>query len=487
MHKRFFTLATLLFLLATTVTTAMAQSLPDFKDLARESGPAVVHISTEKMVERQQNIPPFLKNMPKGTPFDDFFEQFGLPPMLPDGFDQDFGAPQTRKEKSLGSGFIISSDGYVVTNNHVVENATEITVNLQGKNNKLVSTKAVVVGSDTETDLALLKIEYDQPLPYLEFGDSDALEVGEWVIAIGNPFGLDHSVTKGIISAKGRNIQAGPFDSFLQTDASINPGNSGGPLINMQGKVIGINTAIIASGQGIGFAIPSKMAEDIIGQLKNHKTVKRGWLGVQIQTVDEATAAAMGLNEARGALVGEVFEGEPAANAGIMAGDIIIKIDGQDILDTSDLLHKVAKLSPEKIVPVTVWRDGKEKEFKLTLGTRNSNRTASAENAPGAQADPGSATLSELGISVRPLSNEEAKMLDHQAGNGLLVTLLEEEKPAAEAGLKRGDILLSANLKELNSNADLSTVIKTDAEQKGAVMFKVMRRGQTFFIAVPLK
>ena len=484
MYKYFFALATS-FLIFFNTSTAQANNLPDFKDLARESGPAVVNISTEKTVERAQNIPPFLKNMPKGTPFDDFFEQFGMPPM--DNFGPGSGAPQARKEKSLGSGFIISSDGYLVTNNHVVENATDITVNLQGKNNKLTSTKAVVVGADAETDLALLKIESDSPLPYLEFGDSNKLEVGEWVIAIGNPFGLDHSVTKGIISAKGRNIQAGPFDSFLQTDASINPGNSGGPLIDMQGKVIGINTAIIASGQGIGFAIPSDMARDIIEQLKQHKTVKRGWLGVQIQAVDDATAAALGLDEARGALVGEVFASEPAEKAGIKAGDIIIKVDGQDIVDNSDLLHKVAKLSPDKTVPVTVWRDGKEKELKLTLGTRDSNRTASNENKSGSPNDSGSASLAELGISVRPLTKEESSTLESKEENGLLIVSLEADKAAGQAGLQQGDILLSANLKDLKSNEDLRQIIKTDADKKGAVMFKVMRRGQTFFIAVPLK
>ncbi len=484
MYKYFFVLATS-FLILFNISPAQAENLPDFKDLARESGPAVVNISTEKTVERVQNIPPFLRNMPKGTPFDDFFEQFGMPPM--DNFGPNSGMPQTRKEKSLGSGFIISPDGYLVTNNHVVENATEITVNLQGKSNKLSSTKAVIVGADAETDLALLKIETDSPLPYLEFGDSNKLEVGEWVIAIGNPFGLDHSVTKGIISAKGRNIQAGPFDSFLQTDASINPGNSGGPLIDMQGKVIGINTAIIASGQGIGFAIPSDMARDIIEQLKQHKTVKRGWLGVQIQAVDDATAAAMGLNEARGALVSEVFANEPAEKAGIKPGDIIIKVDGQDITDNTDLLHKVAKLSPDKTVPIIVWREGKEKELQLTLGTRDSNRTAANDNKPGASNNSGSASLAELGISVRPLTKEEAKAIDNKEEIGLLITSLEADKPASQAGLQQGDLLLSANLKELKNNDDLNQVIKNDADKKGAVMFKVMRRGQTFFVAVPLK
>lgn len=475
MNKRFFVLSFLLFFILS-ASAAKADNLPDFTGLVKEAGPAVVNISTEKTVEHQGM--PFMWNLPKGTPFDDFFDQFQIP--------EGHGEPFTRKEKSLGSGFIISEDGYIVTNNHVVENATSITVNLQGKNNKLVSTSAEVVGTDSETDLALLKVDQDFDLPYLEFGNSEALQVGEWVIAIGNPFGLDHSVTKGIISAKGRNIQAGPFDSFLQTDASINPGNSGGPLIDMNGKVIGINTAIVASGQGIGFAIPSNMAEDIIDQLRTEKTVKRGWLGVHIQKVDETTAKALGLEEPAGALVSEVFADEPAEKAGIKVGDVIIRIKDQEVLDNSDLLHKVAAIKPGTTVPVVVWRDGKERELELTLGIRDSTRTA--QNGQGGPSDkPAEGTFeAKLGMNIKPIGEDEAKALGYTGEGGLLVVNLEKNKPAAEAGLREGDVLQTANLQELRSVDDLQEIIKNDAEEKGAIMFKVVRRGQTFFLAVPL-
>lgn len=475
MPKKLFVLLTALFMFWSTAV-AYGQQLPDFTQIARQTGPAVVNISTEKTVERKQM--PFLNNMPKGTPFDEFFEQFGMQP---------FGGqlnPQTRKEKSLGSGFIISQDGYVVTNNHVVENATSITVNLQTNNGKTISSKAEVVGTDPDTDLALLKIKADSPLPFLQFGDSEALEVGEWVVAIGNPFGLDHSVTKGIISAKGRNIQAGPFDSFLQTDASINPGNSGGPLIDMRGKVIGINTAIIASGQGIGFAIPSNMAEHIIAQLKDDKVVKRGWLGVQIQTVDESTAKALGLAEAKGALVGEVFPNEPAAKAGIQAGDIILKINGADVQDNSDLLHKVAAFKPNSKIEVTVWREGKEKTLSLTLGNRENTRAQGMGQKQG-QNESGAAAETVLGMKVRPPTPQEASALGYDGREGLLVVSIAPDKAAQNAGLKEGDLLLSANLRPLNNTKDLQDVMK-EAVKKGAVMFKVLRRGQAFFLAIPM-
>lgn len=479
MPKKLFVLLTAL-LMFCSAAAAYGQQLPDFTQIAKQTGPAVVNISTEKTVERKQL--PFMNNMPKGTPFDEFFEQFGMQP---------FGGqlnPQTRKEKSLGSGFIISQDGYVVTNNHVVENATSITVNLQTNNGKTIASKAEVVGTDPDTDLALLKIKADSTLPFLQFGDSDALEVGEWVVAIGNPFGLDHSVTKGIISAKGRNIQAGPFDSFLQTDASINPGNSGGPLIDMRGKVIGINTAIIASGQGIGFAIPSNMAENIIAQLKDDKVVKRGWLGVQIQAVDETTAKALGLAEAKGALVGEVFPSEPAAKAGVQAGDIILKINGAEVQDNSDLLHKVAAFKPNSKIEVTVWREGKEKNLSLTLGNRDNMRAQGMGGSGGSGQNQGkneAAAETVLGMKVRPPTPQEANALGYDGREGLLVVNIAPDKAAQSAGLKEGDLLLSANLRPLANTRDLQDVMK-EATKKGAVMFKVLRRGQAFFLAIPM-
>ena len=288
---------------------AQAANLPDFSELAAKSGPAVVNIGTERKASGNSQddlMGEMFRNMPPG--FDKFFDQFG---------GKRGGKRPQMKQKSLGSGFIVSADGYIVTNNHVVADADVIRVTLDQSNGKSEAITAKLVGADEETDLALLKIETKKTLPYLAFGNSDELRIGEWLLAIGNPFGLDHSVTAGILSAKNRNIHAGPFDNFLQTDASINPGNSGGPLLNMAGQVIGINTAIIASGQGIGFAIPSNMAAKIIDQIKSGKKISRGWIGVGIQDVEENTAKALGLKDAKGALVGSVMEGEPAAKAGM--------------------------------------------------------------------------------------------------------------------------------------------------------------------------
>ncbi|MCF8040011.1 MAG: Do family serine endopeptidase, partial [Desulfohalobiaceae bacterium] len=338
------------FLVCMLFSTGQA-ALPQFADLAQKASPAVVNISTVKVVETSQQMKRFLEPFQrKGSPFEDFFDQF-------------FGdIPQKRKEKALGSGFIISSDGYVVTNNHVVEKADEIQVVLKGGDETY---PAEVVGRDPETDLALLKIEAEQELPELKFGDSDDLTVGQWVMAIGNPFGLAHTVTAGIISAKGRVIGAGPYDNFLQTDASINPGNSGGPLLNLDGDVVGINTAIVAAGQGIGFAIPANMAKEIITGLKEYGAVKRGWLGVTIQDVDTNTAKALGLPEAKGALVASVNEGDPAAKAGIQTGDVIVAVNGDQIQDARDLTRTIGSLPPQNTIRLTVWRKGKVKEIEV--------------------------------------------------------------------------------------------------------------------------
>ena len=280
LHKyKMLPLVAVMLVMSLVFSAQAAPVVPDFVPLVQSAGKAVVNISTEKKVMQRGGMP---SEMFRGLPpeFERFFEQF-------EGNSRN---AKPRTQRSLGTGFLISSDGYIVTNNHVVAGADTVLVNLQGSTGKEHSLKAQVIGTDEETDIALLKVKADAPLPFLNFGNSDKMEVGEWVLAIGNPFGLGHTVTAGILSAKGRNIQSGPFDNFLQTDASINPGNSGGPLINMEGKVIGINTAIIASGQGIGFAIPSSMAERIVNQLKQDKKVSRGWIGVTIQDVDENTA-----------------------------------------------------------------------------------------------------------------------------------------------------------------------------------------------------
>ncbi len=469
---RFFTLV---FVFVASAT--MAAQLPDFTELAENSGRAVVNISTVKIVKGQQNMPRFFRQGPRGQqqPFGDFFDQF-------ERFFGQQGKPTPREQRSLGSGFVLSADGYIVTNNHVVENADSIKVNLRADGNGEVSYDAEVVGTDKETDLALLKIKADVSLPHLSFGDSDALKVGQWVMAIGNPFGLDHTVTAGIVSAKGRTIGAGPYDNFIQTDASINPGNSGGPLLNMDGEVIGINTAIIATGQGIGFAIPSRLARQVIDQLKEYKTVKRGWLGVSIQDVDANAAKALDLKEAKGALVSSVNPGDPADKSGIKAGDVIVALDGVEVEDASDLTRKIGDLLPGEKVRVKVWRKGKARELTLVLGERNAERVAKAHSG-GAPEEPSEGIL---GLSVRPVTESEAQALELDGTAGLLVVEVADGSPAAGNGMAPGDVILEANGKPVNSVGDLQDVIKGDAKEKGVLMLLIKRQGRNVFRTIPL-
>ena len=467
----------LTFVFVFVASATMAAQLPDFTELAETSGRAVVNISTVKIVKERQNMPRFFRQGPRGQqqPFGDFFDQF-------EQFFGQQGRPTPREQRSLGSGFVLSADGYIVTNNHVVENADSIKVNLRADGNGEVSYDAEVVGTDKETDLALLKIKADVSLPHLSFGDSDALKVGQWVMAIGNPFGLDHTVTAGIVSAKGRTIGAGPYDNFIQTDASINPGNSGGPLLNMDGEVIGINTAIIATGQGIGFAIPSRLARQVIEQLKEYKTVKRGWLGVSIQDVDANAAKALDLKEARGALVSSVNPGDPADKSGIKAGDVIIALDGVEVEDAGDLTRKIGDLLPGEKVRVKVWRKGKARELTLVLGERNAERVAKAQSG-GAPEEPSEGIL---GLSVRPVTESEAQALELDGPAGLLVVEVADGSPAAGNGMAPGDVILEANGKPVNSVADFQAVIKGDAKEKGVLMLLIKRQGRNVFRTIPL-
>ena len=448
-------------------SSAASPMLPNFVPLAKQAGPAVVNISTEKEVDRP------VMGMFGFPGMEQFFEQFGGP------FGARPGQPMPkRKSSALGSGFIISSDGYIVTNNHVVEGADKITVKLNG--DKSAGLSATLVGTDAETDLALLKVESSSSLPVLKFGDSEAMEVGDWVVAIGNPFGLSNTVTAGILSAKGRDIHAGPFDNFLQTDASINPGNSGGPLINMNGEVIGINTAISASGQGIGFAIPSSLASKVINDLRDGKKVSRGWLGVTIQDVDENMSKALGLKNAKGALIGSVLDDEPAAKAGLRAGDVIIRVGQNDIDSASALTRTVAGLKPGSKADIVVLRDGKEVKCTVLLGERSSHSIS--EQNSGQQKEGG-----DLGISLKQLTPEDAKALQ-LSGNvkGLLVVAVKNSGPAAEAGIRTGDVILSANLKAVSSVDELVSIVHKEGRERGAVMLQINRRGETFFMTVTL-
>ncbi len=464
---------TLLFVFLASATLSAAQ-LPDFTELAETSGKAVVNISTVKVVKGQRNMEQFFRQAPRGQhPFGDFFDQFER------FFGEQGRAP--REQRSLGSGFVFSADGYIVTNNHVIEGADSIKVNLQAGKNGDQSYDAEVIGTDRETDLALLKITADKPLPYLVFGDSDALKVGQWVMAIGNPFGLDHTVTAGIVSAKGRTIGAGPYDNFIQTDASINPGNSGGPLINLDGQVIGINTAIVASGQGIGFAIPSGLARQVIEQLKEYKSVKRGWLGVSIQDVDENSAKALGLEQARGALVSSVTEGDPAQKAGIKAGDVIVAVDGVPVDDAGDLTRKIGDLLPGVKITLSVWREGKAVKIPLVLGERSAEKVAQ-----GGRSAPEGADEDVLGLGVRPVTDAEAKALGLERAQGLLVVEVGEGSLAAQNDLNAGDVILEANGKAVNTVQAFKAVIEGDGREKGVVMLLIKRQGRNVFRTVPL-
>jgi len=462
-------MAMMLLLAAGAAHARSAAGLPELAELADKAGRSVVNISTSKTVKTPE-MPHGFRNMPpgQGGPFEDFFDQFEK------FFGQPRGGPRT--QQSLGSGFIISEDGYIVTNNHVISGADEVEVILQGEDEPYT---AEVKGRDPETDLALIKIDVDKKLPVLEFADSDSARVGEWVLAIGNPFGLDHTVTTGIISAKGRVIGQGPYDDFIQTDASINPGNSGGPLLDMDGKVIGINTAIIATGQGIGFAVPSNIAKDVIAQLREYKKVKRGWLGVSIQDIDGNTAKALGMDEPKGALVAGVTDGDPAAKAGVRTGDVVTAVDGEKVEDAGDLTRLIAQYEPGSTIELTVLRKGKERELKVTLGERDLDKVASMGGRSPEEQE--AAQEAALGLTVRPVMENEAKALGLKKPEGLLVTEVEAGSVAENGGVRPGDVLLEANQHELKNSGDLEKIVRDEGKEKGVIMLLIAREGRNFF------
>jgi len=437
---------------------SIAADLPDFVQLAQQNKPAVVNISTSKTVTQRQ-----LPHMSPGSPFDEFFKHF---------FDgQPF--PQ-HKQRSLGSGFIISQDGYILTNEHVVDAADEITVKLgDGR-----TFQATVKGADQKLDLALLKVDAKGDLPVATFGDSDELKIGEWVMAIGNPFGLEQTVTAGIVSAKGRVIGAGPYDDFIQTDASINPGNSGGPLFNSAGQVVGINTAIVAGGQGIGFAIPINAVKEILDQLRTSGRVTRGWLGVSIQQMTSDLAKSFGLEDNRGALVAEVIKDSPAEKAGIQRGDVILTFDGHEINDMHDLPRLVAATPIDKQVKMQVLRDGKTRDVKIKIGKL-------AENSSGIQATSGAPEHDKLGLSLQDLDNATAQQLGLDSTTvGVLVTAVNPDSPAGDAGLQPGDIIMEVNGRQTQ---DLQAFHKATADTPKSGLFRLLIKRQDNLLFVALK
>jgi len=460
--------------------SAQARPAPDsFADLAEHLLPAVVNISTTQTVnvERGPAIPEF----PEGSPFREFFDEF---------FDR-HGRPDTAPHRatSLGSGFIIDADGYIVTNTHVIADAEEVTVTLSDDR----TLKASIVGRDPKTDIALLKVDPDGALPAVSWGDSDTARVGDWVMAIGNPFGLGGTVTAGIISARARDIRSGPYDNFIQTDAAINRGNSGGPLFNMDGQVIGINTAIFSpsgGSVGIGFSVPSNLAKQVISDIKTYGRTRRGWLGVRIQTVTPEIAESLGLDDARGALVASVTKGGPAEDADVKAGDVILSFNGRDIGEMRELPRVVAETEVGSKVDVELWRDGKAVDVSVKLGeleeAEDSGLLAADTPSPHSGApDQGTAVL---GLTVQTITPELAATFDlAEDSQGVVITAVDADSDAAEKGLRPGNVIVEVNQTPVSAAADVSKALDQARDSgRSSVLLLVQREGSMSFLALKL-
>ncbi len=429
---------------------ADARQAPDsFADLAERLLPAVVNISTTQSVSGNDMPHP---QFPPGSPFEEFFDEF---------FEREQRPQQApRRATSLGSGFIVDAEGYVVTNNHVIAEAEEINVILH--DDTVLS--AEVVGRDEKTDLALLKVEPRAPLPHVDWGDSDAMRIGDWVIAIGNPFGLGGTVTAGIISARARDINSGPYDDYLQTDAAINRGNSGGPMFNLDGEVIGINTAIFSPSGGsigIGFAIPSSLAKGVVEDLKEHGRPRRGWLGVRIQTVTEEIAESLGLEAAHGALVADVTAGGPAEKAGLKPGDVILRFDGKPVDEMRRLPRVVAETAIGKSVDVVVWRNGERQPVKVVLGELDEGERimqAQDEGGWGEERDDtgGQVEVAGLGLTVAAISPDLRERLGiPEDVDGLAIVEVARNGAAAEKGLRPGDVIVEVGQEPVRAPAEM--------------------------------
>ena len=442
-----------------------------FAELADEISPAVVNITTSALVSGPANGMPMV---PEGSPFEDFFEDFNN--------RGGRGGPQ--RSEALGSGFVISEDGYIVTNNHVIEGADEILIEF------FSGTKlpAKLVGTDPKTDIALLKVEAGEPLRYVSFGNSDLMRVGDWVMAMGNPLGQGFSVSAGIVSARGREL-SGSYDDYLQTDAAINRGNSGGPLFNMDGQVIGVNTAILSPNGGsigIGFSMASNVVTKVVDQLKQFGETRRGWLGVRIQDVTPDVAEAMGLAEAKGALITDVPEG-PARDAGLAAGDVITLFDGQPVGDAGDLTRRVADAPIGEAVPVIVQRSGKTTTLQVTLGRREE---AEAQTMPASAPAPEEPKeMESLGLTLAPLDDEIRSRLGLDAGSeGLMVMAVDPASEAYTKGVREGDLITEAGQQKVVRLQDLEDMI---AEAKGAgrksILLLIRRGGDPRFTALSIE
>jgi serine protease Do len=472
------------------IGSAFARGPESLADLAEQVTDAVVNISASTTVETKSRTMP---QLPPGTPFEDLFEDFfnrrgegggrGGP-----GGGQGEG-PRQRRSSSLGSGFVIDSSGIVITNNHVIGDANDISVNFHD-GTKL---KAEIIGKDSKIDIAVLRVKSDKPLKAVPFGDSEKMRPGDWVIAIGNPFGLGGSVSAGIVSARGRNIESGPYDNYIQTDAAINKGNSGGPLFNMNGEVIGINTAILSptgGSVGIGFAVPAANAVPVIDQLKQFGETRRGWLGVRIQNVDDPTAEALGLGTARGALVAGVDERGPSKPAGLEVGDVIVKFDGKDVKDSRDLPRIVASTPVGKAVDVQIVRKGKELTKAVTLGRlEDGEKTQQAGlNQPSTEAP--SASRRALGLELSGLNEELRKRFNIKEDvKGVVVMRVDPNSPAADKRIQPGEVVVEVGQETVNSPADITRrveALKKDG-RKSALLLVSNPQGEVRFVAVSIE
>ncbi|HKT20653.1 MAG TPA: DegQ family serine endoprotease [Stellaceae bacterium] len=473
---------------------ASAKPAPDsFADLAAKLLPAVVNISSTQTIKPDRGggtkrAVPDAPQFPPGSPFEQFFKDF-LDRNQRQGQGQGQGQQEAlpRQQTSLGSGFIIDPSGLIVTNNHVIEDADDITVTLQDDTNF----KAEVVGRDSKTDLALLRVKPSKPLPFVKFGDSDQTRVGDWVLAIGNPFGLGGSVTAGILSARAREINAGPYDDFLQTDAAINRGNSGGPMFNMNGEVIGINTAIYSPSGGsigIGFAIPANEAKPVLDQIKQYGHARRGWLGVNIQSVNDEIAESLGLDKPRGALIASVHDGGPAQKAGIQPGDVVLTFDGKEVMDMRHLPRIVAETPIDKVVKVTVWRKRKEVPLEVKVGELKEEpqqASLTAKDKPGATP---AEVVKALGLSLANLTpdlRDRYGLGDDAAG--VVITDIEAGGPSADKGMRAGDVVVEVAQDSVKTTADILAKID-EAKKSGrkSVLLLVDRQGDLRFVAVKL-
>ena len=475
-------IALILFAAMTAVAPPLrAHGTPDsFAELAEKALPAVVNISTRQTVERQRS--PDLPQFPPGSPFEEFFRKF---------FDREPGDRQDappRRATSLGSGFIVDPSGFIVTNHHVIDKADEILVRLQDDR----ELQAEVVGRDPKTDLAVLRVESDEPLPFLEFGDSDKTRVGDWVVAIGNPFGFSSTVTAGIVSARKRDIRAGPYDDFIQTDAAINKGNSGGPMLNLDGMVIGVNTAITSpsgGSVGIGFAVPASLAAPVIDQLRRFRETRRGWLGVRIQNVtDEIAAAFEGFGEPRGALVAAVMPDSPADQGGIQAGDIVLSFDSKQVEKMRALPRIVSDAEVGATVPVEVWRKGRVEHLEVVVGRLEENDPVSASAGSTTSEHP----VEALGLVVAGPNDDLRKEfeLDEEAleRGGLVVVGVAPGSDAEQKGLEAGDLIIEADQASVSRPKDLEERIAAVREAgRRSVLLLVNRGGEDRFVAVLLK